>query len=135
MTDAPVHPEHVRRQLAKILSSRTFANAPRVRQFLSFVVEESLAGRAPAINEPLVAARVFNLADSFDRRRNSIVRAGATHLRKRLRNYYDGEGRTDRVVIEFPPHGYAPAIRAGGPNRPASVVRKLFSVFASVVRR
>ena len=125
----------VRRCVDKILASRAFANARRVQQFLAFVVEETLAGRGHAINEPLVAARVFNLADGFDRSRNSIVRAGATHLRRRLRNYYAGEGRADPVVIELPAHGYAPAIRVIRPNTYSlAAVRRLMAALGAAIR-
>ena len=85
-----------------------------VRQFLRFVVEETLAGRASEIKEPLVAAHVFNQWGDFDRRTNSIVRAGATHVRRRLRNYYLDEGRLDSLMIELPSGGYVPVIRTVG---------------------
>ncbi len=100
-----------RRYLEKILASHAFARAPRVQQFLRFVVEETLDGRAAGINEPLVAARVFHLDGSFDPRKNSIVRAEATHVRRRLRNYYQSAGGSDSVIIDLPPGGYMPFIR------------------------
>ena len=114
MTPAPApNPQHreVRRHLEKILASAAFANATRAQQFLRFVIEETLAGRASDIKEPLVAARVFNLTNGFDRRSNSIVRAEATHVRRRLRDYYAGAGASDPVIVELPRGGYAPSIR------------------------
>jgi hypothetical protein len=78
-------------------------------------------GRASDLKEPMVAARVFNLRSKFDRRNNSIVRAEATHVRRRLRDYYLGAGAADRVIVDLPRGGYAPAIRAlarGGSTRP-----------------
>jgi len=101
----------VRAHLEKILRSSAFANASRAQQFLRFVMEETLAGRGSEINEPTVAARVFNLRSKFDRRNNSIVRAEATHVRRRLRDYYLGAGAADRVIIDLPRGGYAPSIR------------------------
>jgi hypothetical protein len=102
----------VHRQLVKILESSAFCNAPRAQRFLQFVVEEALAGRSSAINEVLVAARAFNLG-SFDRQKNSIVRAEAVHVRRRLRDYYMGAGASDSVVVELPRGAYVPLIRTG----------------------
>lgn len=99
------------RHLEKILASKAFANAPRAQQFLRFVVEERLAGRSGALTEPVVAARVFNRRDDFDRRTNSIVRAEATHVRRRLHEYYVDAGASDSLIIELPRGAYVPVIR------------------------
>ncbi|MBZ5724379.1 MAG: hypothetical protein LAP87_05220 [Acidobacteriia bacterium] len=125
----------VRRYLEKILASRAFARAPRVQEFLRFVVEETLAGRAREINEPLVAAHVFNLGAGFDRRKNSIVRAEATHVRRRLHNYYLGAGGSDPVIIDLPRGGYIPFIRAvvHGESKPEARWRQL-AAWLSLVR-
>jgi hypothetical protein len=46
----------VREGLEKVLASTAFAGAPRVQQFLRFVVEETLAGRVGDLKESVVAA-------------------------------------------------------------------------------
>jgi hypothetical protein len=129
--------EHVeiRRHLEKVLKSSEFSNAPRAQQFLRFVVEESLANRASDIKEPLLAARVFKLSTDFDRRRNSIVRVEATHVRRRLHDYYLGSGSSDSVIIDLPPGGYLPVIRtvAGGSNL-QDAWRRQFAAFRSLFR-
>lgn len=128
--------DKVRRHLEKILTSGEFSNAPRAQQFLRFVVEETLANRAGDIKEPLVAARVFNLSADFDRRRNSIVRAEATHVRRRLRDYYIGSGVSDSVIIDLPRGGYLPVIRtvATGGSKPQDARRRQFAAFLSLFR-
>lgn len=128
--------DKVRRHLEKILASSEFSNAPRAQQFLRFVVEETLANRASDIKEPLVAARVFNLSADFDRRRNSIVRAEATHVRRRLRDYYIGSGVSDSVIIDLPRGGYLPVIRtvASGGSKPQDARRRQFAAFWSLFR-
>lgn len=108
--------DEVRRHLEKILASSAFSNARRAQQFLRFVVEESLAGRASDIKETVVAAQVFNLSGKFDRRNNSIVRAEATHVRRRLRDYYLAWGSSDTIVIDLPRGRYLPVIRAAPPD-------------------
>ena len=128
--------DEIRRHLEKILASGEFSNAPRAQQFLRFVVEESLANRASDIKEPLVAARVFNLSTDFDRRRNSIVRVEATHVRRRLHDYYMGSGSSDSVIIDLPPGGYLPLIRtvASGGSNLQDAWRRQFAAFLSWFR-
>jgi hypothetical protein len=110
-TTNPPDSREVRRHLDKLLASSSFSNAPRAQQFLRFVVEEALAGRANDIKEPVVAARVFNLGGNFDRRKSSIVRAEATHVRRRLRDYQAHAGASDSVIVDLPRGGYVPSIR------------------------
>jgi serine/threonine-protein kinase len=102
----------VRECLAKVLASSSFAGAARMQQFLRFVVEETLEGRAGEIKETVVAMRVFGRRGDFDSRSDSVVRVQATNLRKRLREYYQVEGVGDGVVIELPPGSYAPVFRS-----------------------
>ena len=107
---SPVSVESVRREMERILAAPEFANAVRLREFLSFVVEEALSG-AESIKEVTVAMRVFNRRASFDSSGGSVVRVGALHLRNRLREYYAGSGRLDEVVIEVPKGSYLPVFR------------------------
>jgi serine/threonine-protein kinase len=105
-----VSAESVRREMGRILAAPEFANAVRLREFLSFLVEEALSG-AESIKEVTVAMRVFNRRASFDPSGDSVVRVGALHLRNRLREYYAGSGRLDEVVIEVPKGSYLPVFR------------------------
>ena len=126
----------VRRHLERILASSAFSEAPRGKQFLRFVVEEALAGRANDIKEPVMAARVFNLGGHFDRRSNSIVRAEATHVRRRLRDYYTGAGASDSLIIDLPRGGYVPVIRTvtSAGNKPHHSRWKQFTALTSLFR-
>jgi hypothetical protein len=82
----------------------------------------------------VVAARVFNLSSRFDRRVNSIVRAEATHVRRRLRDYYLDEGISDPVIIDLPRGGYAPAIRTAAGSKPQDGGRKQLEAFLALFR-
>ena len=132
-TDPPDSAE-VRRRLETILASSAFSHAPRAQQFLRFVIEETLAGRASGLKEPVVAARVFNLTSRFDRRNNSIVRAEASHVRRRLREYYMDAGSSDSVIIDLPRGGYAPVIRTAAESKPQEAGRKQFAAFLSMFK-
>src|ERR1017187_2182362 len=135
-TTHPPDSREVRRHLEKLLASSAFSNAPRAQQFLRFVVEEAMAGRANDIKEPVVAARVFNLGSGFDRRKSSIGRAEATHVRRRLRDYQTDAGASDSVIIDLPRGGYVPLIRtaASGASQPRKARRRQLAAFLSLFR-
>ena len=117
-----VDTREVREHLDKVLASSSFTGAPRMQQLLRFVVEEALEGRAGEIKESVVAVRVFGRRCDFDSHSDSVVRVHATHLRKRLREYYRMEGLGNGMVIELPPGTYAPAFRPATALLPAVAV-------------
>ena len=81
-----------------------------------------------------MAARVFNLSSRFDRRVNSIVRAEATHVRRRLRDYYLGDGSSDPVIIALPRGGYAPVIQTAAGSKSSEAGRKQLEAFLALFR-
>jgi adenylate cyclase len=108
-------PDDITAQLNRILASSTFGRSERLRQFLTFVVNESLGGRAGGLKEALVAVEVFRRQATFDPQTDSVVRVEAHNLRHRLTSYYLREGRRDPVDIELPRGSYAPAFRYRAP--------------------
>jgi hypothetical protein len=132
-TANPPDSGEVRFHLEKILASRAFSNASIAQHFLRFVIEETLAGRASGITEPVVAAKVFNLSAKFDRRNNSIVRAEATYVRRRLHDYYTGTGGSDVVIIDLPRGAHRPVIRtvASGGSEPPRASRSKVTAWTS----
>jgi TolB-like protein len=97
-----------RKQLHRILESPAFEATDRDRRFLSYVVEEALAGRANRIKAYAIALEVFGREASFNPQTDPIVRVEAGHLRRALDRYYLTAGRTDPIVIAIPKGGYAP---------------------------
>jgi len=109
-------PLAVRQQLERILASRAFARSPRISRFLSFVVEQTLAGQEDKLKEYLLGVEVFNRTDSFDPRIDSIVRVEARRLRYKLDRYYETEGRDDTVHIQFRKGCYIPTFAIKRPG-------------------
>ena len=101
----------VRRVLSNIVRSKTFRQVDRLQRFLTYIVEETLAGRGDALKEYPVGVDVFGKESSFDPRMDPIVRVQARRLRFRLVTYYAEEGQSDPVVIEIPKGGYTPTFR------------------------
>src|SRR5258708_26348844 len=99
-------------QLNRILSSKAFRQADRLKRFLSFVVAETLSGRSDRLKEFAVGVEVFGKDTSFDPRNDPIVRVQARRLRAQLSRYYREEGQEDELTIEMPKGGYAPIFRS-----------------------
>ncbi len=118
-TDMAPSESAVRVQLGQILGSADFAQSGRINAFLSFVVEETLAGRSDRLKEYTIATTVFDRDESFDPQTNTIVRVEAGRLRRRLERYYLTDGREDPVRIDLPKGSYVPLFRAARPAEPA----------------
>ncbi|HVT92654.1 MAG TPA: tetratricopeptide repeat protein [Bryobacteraceae bacterium] len=107
--DAPITgPEAVQAALEKILASPGFAGSERLSRFLSFAVNETLAGNAEHLKESLIGVRVFGRKPTYDPRIDAVVRTEAVKLRARLRDYYGSTGQDDPLRIDLPKGGYVP---------------------------
>jgi TolB-like protein/Tfp pilus assembly protein PilF len=111
--------ESVRAELEKISSSAGFASSERLCRFLRFAVEETLAGGADKLKETVVGVEVFGRKPDYDPRLDAVVRIEAVKLRSRLKEYYEGEGRQDRVRIDLPKGGYVPSFALVEQEEPA----------------
>ncbi len=102
----------VRAQLVRILESQDFDATDRMRKFLTYVVEETIAGRADRIKAYAVATEVFGRDAAFDPHSDPVVRIEAGHLRRALDRYYLTAGVSDAVVISVPKGSYVPSFEA-----------------------
>jgi adenylate cyclase len=91
----------------KMLATDIFAQAERQRRLLAYLVSETLCGRGDRLKGYTIAMAVFDRGADFDPAIEPIVRVEAARLRAKLREYYDGEGRSDPLRIEIPKGSYA----------------------------
>lgn len=98
----------IRTELERILSSPVFEASQRNRQFLQYVVEETLAGRSDRIKAYSIATQVFGRGDDFDPLQDSIVRIEAARLRRELEHFYLKQGPGPLVQISIPKGTYVP---------------------------
>ncbi len=117
--DATVPFADVRAALGRVLQSASFAHSPQLQRFLTFLVEETLAGRGAHLKEYVIGLEVFARPASYDPRVDSLVRVEARRLRAALASYYSGDGRDDTVVIDLQKGHYVPAFREAA--RPSPV--------------
>ncbi len=103
-----VSERQIRGALVAVLASSTFADANRVKAFLSYIVEESLSGRGANIRAKLIAADVYGRRPESGADQEAIVRVDAGRLRRRLDAYYFSEGAGDPVRIHVLSGGYIP---------------------------
>ena len=97
-----------RSHLERILRSPHFDGSSRSREFLRYVVEEVLAGRAAYLKQAAIAVDVFGRKPDFDAVIDPIVRVQAGRLRRSLERYYLLSGDADSIRIELPKGSYAP---------------------------
>jgi Malectin domain len=103
-----VEVEVQRAELRTVLSSQEFTRAPKLAQLLTYLCGKLFAGEASQIKEYSIGLEVFNRGASFDQDSDSIVRVEANRLRKRLAEYYAGEGASHALQITIPVGQYVP---------------------------
>jgi hypothetical protein len=94
--------------LRELLESATLRLSERNRRFLSFVVNETVAGHADRIKAYLIGVDVFGRDETFDPNVDPIVRIEATRLRSALTAHYETHGTDMPVRISMPPGSYVP---------------------------
>ncbi|HTW80919.1 MAG TPA: malectin domain-containing carbohydrate-binding protein [Terracidiphilus sp.] len=97
-----------RAELRAVLESKEFLRAPRLAHLLSYLCEKQFAGEECQIKEYSIGVEVFGRGASFDQDSDSIVRVEANRLRKRLADYYAGDGATHQLQITIPVGQYVP---------------------------
>lgn len=103
-----VSEDEKRLALEQVLRSAAFRRSDQLRHFLSFVVDEAIAGRGAEITECDIAVKALRRPDSYAPETDSTVRTRAHALRQKLAEYYREEAPHAEVRIEIPKGGYIP---------------------------
>ena len=103
--------EEARRALNTLIGRAEFHASERNRRFLSYIVEETLQGRADRIKAYSIAIAAFDRSDDFDPLTDPIVRIEASRLRRSLEHYYLTSGKSDPVRIDMPKGSYVATFR------------------------
>jgi tetratricopeptide (TPR) repeat protein len=106
--DPHVRANQVRNCLKVVLTSDEFGGSRRLQEFLTYVVEEKLAGREDRIKGKTIAEDVYGRKISGRSQDVSVVRVDGSRLRQRLGQYNSGPGRQDALRIEIPTGTYVP---------------------------
>jgi hypothetical protein len=109
MSDAQtVRDADKRRALEQVLRSATFTRARQVRNFLRYICEMELAGRAAALHEYLIAVEAMGRPTAYSTEEDSSVRRRAYALRQKLDEVYATELADANVRIHVPKGAYVP---------------------------
>ena len=101
----------VSEELARIVNSPKLISSPRLCRFLTHIVNRTIHGDLDSLKEFSIAVEVFDRTSEYDPNIDAIVRVEARRLRAKLKEYYEGLGRNDAVLIGLRPGSYVPIFR------------------------
>jgi len=101
----------VRAELEMMLKAPHFAQSHRCKDFLSYVVLQTLSGSANHLKERTIGISVFGRATDYDTGDDSIVRVTANEVRKRIDQFYRESRVAHTMQIELPKGAYVPEFR------------------------
>jgi hypothetical protein len=107
-----------RRELEAV--SAALGNSSRLHRLITYIGEKYFQGQTDNLHEYDIATEVFGRSkDTFNAGEDAIVRVEAHRLRKRLVEYYAGEGKDHPIHISIPPGAYIPVFtrQPSGPAR------------------
>ena len=114
----------VDKQVKKMMADPVFATSKVLKNFLLFVVDETLKGNANNLKEYTIAVNVLAKPADFKPQQSGIVRIHANRLRRALNNYYSGSGCGDSIRISIPKGRYIPVFDANEKLNLASEITK-----------
>lgn len=107
----------VLQELHRLVGCKTLHASDRNRQFLRYVVTETLEGRGDRLKAYNIATSVFGRGSDFNPQQDAIVRIEAGRLRQALEHYYLTDGQHDRIRITIPVGSYVPTFEQREPVR------------------
>ncbi|MCX6602639.1 MAG: hypothetical protein NTV52_03515 [Acidobacteria bacterium] len=110
---APTSDER-RAALREVLDSQAFARSEQLKNFLRYVCELDIGGRAAEIKEYSIGVEALGRPSSYSPANDSSVRRRAFELRTKLAELYAKELAASPVVIELPKGSYVPVFRFRG---------------------
>jgi hypothetical protein len=105
-------------ELEAVFASGIFSRAPGLAHMLQYVCTKYFEGQSDQVKEYSIAVEALGRPADFDQKRDSIVRVEAHRLRKRLSEYYQGEGADHRIRIVLPSGQYVPQFLVAEPQQP-----------------
>jgi hypothetical protein len=110
--------EDIVRELKEILKSELFKSSGKLSQLLEYVCNKKIIGHGDQLNEYLIGVEVFERKPDFSAAEDAIVRVRAHDLRRRLKEYYDTEGKEHPLQIILPKGRYCPDFSQVKPRIP-----------------
>jgi hypothetical protein len=102
----------------RVLASRAFETATRLKDLLRYLSERSESEEPIRENE--IGVAVFGRPNGYDNSHDTLVRVQISHLRKKLQQYFESDGRDEEWEIQIPKGNYQLSFR---PLNPAVVLQ------------
>jgi hypothetical protein len=103
----------IRAQVKRMLESRVFARADRVRKLFSYLIDQTLAGCAGTLAEKGIAEALYP-GRAYDPASNAGIRLDMRALRTKTAQYY-AVSPADPIVISLPQGSFVPVFNAKEP--------------------
>ncbi len=94
--------------IERILNSRELKRSLRLRDLLSYLGKQSIHDGIRILHEQEIGEAVFGRSTDYDTSLDNIVRVNVTELRKRISQYYEGDGAGETILVEIPRGAYIP---------------------------
>jgi hypothetical protein len=125
LADLSLRPEW--KLACRVAASKGICKSELLPRFLLYVCEQQLIGKAHEITEQRIGTQIFNRPKNYNPGEDNIVRSYARMLRKRLDEYFEGQGRQEPIRIVIPRGGYVPVFQAN-PEDPEPALKAAASV-------
>jgi hypothetical protein len=99
-----------RQHLKEIVEGAAFRGSQRSAQFLTYVVEQAIAGQWNALKERTIGIELFGRSPTYDTGEDAIVRVTASDVRRRLLQHYGRYGAASEFRVSLPAGHYIPEI-------------------------
>ena len=105
----------------RIIATPSFARSPFLTNFLLYVCDRKAEGRDEEITEYQIGVQALGRPASYSPGEDNIVRNYARILRKRLDEYFAGEGRNEVLRVAIPRGRYLPVYELNSPATESAV--------------
>jgi len=104
-------PAECRALVEQLQASQTLQRSPRLRELLAYLATATLEGDAGGLKESAVGCAVYGRPAGYNTNDDNVVRMGVSQLRRKLAEYFAGEGQTDPIQVDIPKGQYALVFR------------------------
>ncbi len=104
----------MRAQVDRVVHSKAFEASEVHRRLLQYLAEKTLQGEADRLKEYTIGLEAFGKPETYDPRRDSIVRLQVGRLRQKLSAYYDSEAAPGELSIRLPKGAFKLAVEETG---------------------
>ena len=97
--------------LQRVANSPQFQKSKRLREVLLYLGDRAIKDPDCVLREQEIGIDVLGRPPDYDTSHDTLVRVLVSHLRKKLQEYFAGEGKLEPIIIDIPKGTYLPVFR------------------------